>query len=252
MEITVKMKHAIYNEDLIVSAMKLIVFAQSALQEKYRAPVVKQFYEELYQHGLTQYAANGAFNNQKRYVVYDGSNAVNVYLALAMPKQESPVKALNNIRAFGEQILTSFVKPVGPRIQKSKIYEIMEYLDSVYHFSQKVFSDRKAIILDMDYSNKNHDGECLTERRADTVTQHIFLYCMNDPQSAFTPEAVFFRELGHALLTRYILKYGVVPAETAEMLGTGLMADSPFSECIHFTGDVNPLKMRAEEMLSAI
>ncbi len=282
MDIYEKLNDAIYCDDLLVSASRLINFAELALLEKTKPTIIKHFYERLQSYALTDYAFEGIANsNKKRYLIYDGKNAISKYLVLAMPKQETPVKTLNAIRSFGQQILSSYKMPVGKAIKKEKIEEIMQYLDNKYNFSQKIFSNRKAVFAILNYSHEIYNSECLIAYSDKEVIQHLFLYCMEQKgKNTPTPEAVFFHELGHAIHARYVGNIETIPSniliflkqlcmptiETltpeqqsevfADILSVGMMYGSPFEEYDCFTymhpDDKKAFRMFFEKILEQL
>jgi hypothetical protein len=286
MKLYEKMNAAIYCDDLLQCADLLIDFAQAALLEKNKGTVVKHFYERLYRYSLGDIAFDSILKtNNKQYFIYDIYDqkpaAINKYIALVIPAKESPVKTLWAILSFGEQILADFTKPKGINIKKEKLVEIMDYLDLQYAFSQKIFADRKALFLILNYSRKNCNSECLITQSGDEIIQHFFLYCIaNKHKGAITPEAVLFHELGHAMHARYtgdimllpkniihrleklcMPEIGNLTAEEqtevlADVLSVGLMYESPFSEYDAFSymhpDDKREFKLMCEQILSEL
>jgi len=138
MNIYDKINAVINCDDLLTWGELLIDFAESALKEKNRAKIVKFFYQQLQYFGLLDYVFDSIINkNDSQYLIYEGIDAVRKYVALTIPKQDTPVKTLKSIKTYGNQILSDFKKPVGKRITKEKIEEIMHYLDEKFSFSKK-------------------------------------------------------------------------------------------------------------------
>jgi len=153
-------------------------------------------------------------NNNSQYFIYEGRDAVRKYIVLTIPKQDTPVKTLESIKTYGNQILLDFKKPVGKGITKEKIAEIMHYLDEKFNFSKKVFANRKSMFILLNYSHREHNSECLVMNYGTEIIQHFFLYSMkSDSKDTPAPEAVFFHELGHALHARYTGNIKFVPEE---------------------------------------
>lgn len=254
MEIYKKMHDAIYCKDFIQYSYNLLDFANMALREKNRGTLVKHFYQSLREFGLTEYVFANLTSNRKRYLIYDGEDSVSKFMALAMPPQETPVKSLRSIQKFAQKLITNYTEPIGEHITKEQLIKIMEYLDEKYNFSEKVFSDKRAIFSILDVSNQLYNSECLVLQSEREITQHFFLYCMNGNDESITPEAVLFHELGHAIHARYAGTIETVPENVllflqdlcmpniascssseqcevfADVLSVGLMYESPFAE----------------------
>ena len=173
MDVYEQINKIISGQDLLQSAEMLRSFAKCALGEKNRKAIVKVFYDRINHYSFANYYID---SKDKNYLIYDGVNAVQMYLALTMPTQGTPVKTLKSIGDFGEEIIKNYSRPVGKRITKATVIKIMSYLDVNYHFSEKVFSDRKAIILLLDYSNNVYNSECLIWITEKEVIQHLLLY----------------------------------------------------------------------------
>lgn len=238
------------SEDLLFVADRLVEFTEKALKEKNRDTIVKHFYERLTQHAMYDYIFD---ETEEDYVVYEKESAVLKFLCLSLPSQKSPVKTLREIQKFAMELKDNFCEPIGDKIKKETIQEIMEYLNSKYEFANKVFRDRRAIMCLLDYSNKKYNSECLVLEKSGIVIQNLFLYHTNKSSNVH-PIAVFFHELGHALHARYSGSLSIIPeqiifflknlcmpkieelsdADKAEVLadifGIGLMFNSPFDE----------------------
>lgn len=282
MNIYDKINAVIDCDDLLTWGELLIDFAESALKEKNRAKIVKFFYQQLQYFGLLDYVFDSIINkNDSQYLIYEGIDAVRKYVALTIPKQNTPVKTLKSIKTYGNQILSDFKKPVGKRITKEKIEEIMHYLDEKFSFSKKVFTDRKPMFILLNYSHREYNSECLVVNYGAEIIQHFFLYNMkSNSKDTPAPEAVFFHELGHALHARYTENVKVVPEEIifflkelcmpkidllepeqqrevfADILSIGMMYDSPFSEYDPFVkireDDKKVFRMLVEKILDSI
>ncbi|MDI3311212.1 MAG: hypothetical protein QJR05_07265 [Thermoanaerobacterium sp.] len=275
--------NAIINcNDLLTCGDLLIDFAESALLEKNKATIIKYFYERLRYYTLFDYVFDNVINDSNsQYSIYEGSNAVGKYIVLTIPEQGSPVKTLKSIKTFGNEILSDFKKPIGKGITKVKIEEIMHYLDEKYSFSNKVFANRKAMFIILNYSHKKYNSQCLVMNYDTGVVQHLFLYNMkSNSKNTPTPEAVFFHELGHALHARYMGNIKIMPEKIiqflkelcmptidlleanqqrevfADILSVGMMYDSPFSKYDPFSyihkNDKEVFKMLVEKMLDTI
>jgi hypothetical protein len=276
------MNDAIYCRDLLQCGSKLINFAEAAITEKNRATLVKLFYERLREATVVDYIFDDFFDEQKcRFAIYEGENAVGKYLVLSMPQQSTPVKTLNAIRNFGECLIQYFRGPIGNAISKDRIDGIMQYLDKQYEFTNKVFSDQKAIFSILDYSHTEFNSECMAAFSESKVMQHIFLYHMktNNGDTPL-PETVFFHELGHVIHAKYFGSVDSVPENIlsflkqlcmpnidmcspkeqievfADIISIGLMYNSPFDEYDSFSymheDDKKAFKMLVEKMLSRI
>ena len=238
------------SEDLLLVADRLIEFTEKALKEKNRETIVKHFYERLIQYAMADYIFD---ETEADYVIYEKKSAVLKFWYLSLPSQKSPVKTLKEIRDIALGVKNNFCEPIGDKIKKETIQEIMGYLDSKYEFANKVFSDQRAIMCILDYSNMKYNSECLVLEKSGIVIQNLFLYHTNK-SSDIHPIAVFFHELGHALHARYSGSLNIIPeqiihflkelcmpkieelsdADKAEILadifGIGLMFNSPFEE----------------------
>lgn len=282
MNIYDKINSIINCDDLLTWGELLIDFAESALKEKNRGKIVKFFYQQLQYFGLLDYVVDSIIdNNHSQYFIYEGKNAVRKYVVLTIPKQDTPVKTLKSIKTYGNQILLDFKKPVGKGITKEKIEEIMHYLDEKFSFSKKVFANRKAMFILLNYSHREYNSECLIMNYDTEIIQHFFLYSMKpDSEDTLTPEAVFFHELGHALHARYTRNVKIVPEKIilflkelcmpkidllepeqqrevfADVLSMGIMYDSPFSEYDPFVkiheADKKVFRILVEKILDSI
>ena len=206
MDIYDKPHAAAYCQDLTWFGDKLIDFAESVLTEKNRARLVDLFYQRLMEYNMMDYIwsdFNKDKDNLESYFICEGKSAVGKFINFAVPGRTKPVETLHKLITFGHQIKNSFIQPTGKLITGDKVKEIMNYLDTNYGFSGKVFKDKKAIIGIIPYSHKKFSSECLTCLTTG-IEFHFFLYhTIPDPKFNTTPESVFFHELGHALYTRY-------------------------------------------------
>lgn len=254
MSVYEKMHDAIcYSKDLETCGKRLIEFVDKALMEKNKAVITKRFYDQLITFAMPTYV----FDFEKEsYAIFEDREAVSLYLAANLTKKLTPVKFLNAIKTLGLHMSTNYTKPVGPRISKRKIKEIMTYLDTEYDFSRKVFKYEKAMFLLLNNSHIGLNSECLIlESKDGRIDQHLFLYHMstNDLETPF-PESVFFHELGHALHTRFAGSSDVINPEIiafleglcfpklktltlsqqrevlADVLSVGMMYNSPFTK----------------------
>jgi hypothetical protein len=202
--------------------------------------------------------------NKSNYFICDENNSVKMFLGLRTPKQTSTVKSINEIRAFGEFILSDFTHPVGKCISESSLSEILHYLDEEYNFSTKVFSKRKSYFLRINNSNKFYNSECLTAKNIDgtDVISHFFLYHMKEKDS-ISPEAVLFHEFGHALHAKLLGDIDKLPDNIieilqdlcfpeikrldseiqnelfADVLGIGLMYQTPYEKYDEFKNNIS-------------
>lgn len=277
------MYSAIISDDLLYSGSQLIEFANAVYKEKNRTMLIKIFYEQ-----LNQWAFSSVFgsllveDNKSNYFICDEKNSVKMFLGLRIPKQMSTVKSINEIRAFGEFILSNFARPVGECISESSLKEILHYLDEEYNFSTKVFSNRKSYFIRMNNSNKDYNSECLTAKNIDgtDVINHFFLYHMKEKDS-ISPEAVLFHELGHAIhakcfggidkLPKNIIeilqnlcfsKIKTLDSEIqnelfADVLGIGLMYQTPYEKYDVFKDNLSKnqkkaLKIMVEKIIETI
>lgn len=126
LEIYQCMDEAIHSKDLLYCGQKLIEFADTAYREKNRATLLKHFYQRLYEWTFLEYAFD---NSPKQYYICDSAKAIGMYLALAIPKADSPVKSLKKIKSFGELILANYTKPIGKALSKASLENILQFLD---------------------------------------------------------------------------------------------------------------------------
>lgn len=246
------MNEAIYCDDLLESAEKLITFTDSAIKEKNNGTIVKHFYERLNEWGLINYAFSGIID-KKKYLVYSGREAKAAYFALSIPPKTTPAKSLHGIKDFALYVVTHYTQPVGKVIDEQTIYRIMDYLDSEFTFSDKVFL-RIPIFAILNYTNIDYNSMSLFLEADNFLAQHLFLFHMRSKDRKTTPEAVFFHELGHALCVNYTGNSEAVPTNIveflkelcfptllslpieeqrevlADVLSVGMMYGSPFSE----------------------
>lgn len=282
MDIYEKLYNTIGCPDLIECGHKLIDFVEAVMPEKNRASIVKLFYSSLKEHAFVNYVFGDYLNNKKsKYYICSGREAIKMYLALAIPEQSSPLKTIKAIKEFGENILSHYVHPVGPKINENQINEIVIYLDENYNFLNKVFPTRKPIFVLLDYSNVDYNSECMVTYSKTEMNQYLLLYHMNSiAEDMPTPEAVFFHELGHALHARYTGNMKVVPQKIidflkdlcmpnidtitpiqqcevfVDILSAGMMFDSPFAKHDPFLDihedDKKIFKMLFEKLIDQI
>jgi hypothetical protein len=276
------MHSAIISDDLLYSGGQLVEFANAVYKEKNRTTLIKFFYEQLNQWAFSSVFGSFMEGNKNNYFICNEKDSVKMFLGLRTPKQTSTVKSINEIRAFGEFILSNFTQPVGECISESSLIEILHYLDKEYNFSTKVFSNRKSYFIRMNNSNKNYNSECLTLSDIDgtDVINHFFLYHMKEKDS-ISPEAVLFHELGHALHAKRFGSIDKLPnniidilqdlcfpeiktldAEIqnelfADVLGIGLMYQTPYEKYDVFKDDISEnqkkaLKIMVEKIIEAI
>jgi hypothetical protein len=213
------MYSAIISDDLLYSGNQLIEFANAVYKEKNRTTLIKFFYEQLNQWAFSSVFGSLIKGKKSNYFICDEKNSVKMFLGLRIPKQTSTVKSINEIRAFGEFILSNFTHPIGECISESSLKEILHYLDEEYKFSTKVFSNKKSCFIRMNNSNKDYNSECLTAKNMDgtDVINHFFLYRMKEKDS-ISPEAVLFHELGHALHAKCFGGIDKLPNNIIEIL----------------------------------
>ena len=89
MDIYKNLSDTVYCDDFLKCAHKLVDFLKEALANKNRTKVVNSFYERLQMHGLGEYAFQ---KSNKQYFIYDGESSVNSFMAISMPRQETPAK----------------------------------------------------------------------------------------------------------------------------------------------------------------
>ena len=257
--------------DLLLSGHQLIEFANAVYKEKNRATLVKYFYEQLYQCSLSEYVFGESLNNKKsNYFICNESNAARMYIALAIPKETSTVKSINGIRTLGEFILSHFTKPIGECISETLLEDILQYLDTEYLFSSKVFSNEKAIFIRIHNSHTEYNSECLTLGNGKEIENHFFLYHMKEKNSS-NPVVVLFHELGHALHAQYSGDIRKVPVDMvnklhdlcfptikqldaatqselfADVLGLGLMYQTPYD--YDFYKEIHPNDKKEFKMI---
>jgi len=243
--------------DLLHSGRLLVEFANTAYKEKNRATLVNNFYERLYPWGLSEYTFCDFLNNEKKkYFICDEKKAARMYLALLIPAKKSTVKTINEIKTFGEFILSNFTKPVGECISEASLVDILQYLDKKYSFSSKVFSNGKAAFIRIHNTHKVYNSECLALGEGKDSINHFFLYHMKE-KGSLKPEVVLFHELGHALHTQCFGDVRKVPDDIicklktlgfsgidkldaptqselfADVLGFGLMYQTPYEKYLN-------------------
>jgi hypothetical protein len=254
MSIFEKLNEAIcYSEDLETCGKKLVEFADEALKQKNKATIAKRFNEQLITFAMPAYVFDFS---KKAYTIFEDREAVSLYLITNLTRQLTPVKLLNAIKSLGNDMSSIYTSPVGPRISKGKIEEIMSYLDMEYDFSRRTFNDEKAMFLLFNNSHIKLNSECLIlASKGGQINQHLFLYHMstNDSETPF-PESVFLHELGHALHTRFAGSTDIIHSEIltfleglcfptiksldlhdqrevlADILSVGMMYNSPFAK----------------------
>jgi hypothetical protein len=208
------------SSDLLYGGQLLIEFANASYKEKNRATPIEHFYEYLYQWRMSNHLFNNLFEEEKsNYFICDEAKAVGTYIALRIPAKKTPVKSINEIRAFGEYILSHYTQPVGKCISESSLKDILQYLDKHLSFSSKIFANNKAAFIRMPYSHKEYNSECLSYLNRKGSSSHFFLYHMTEKGGdAPNPEAVLFHELGHAIHARYFDDVNRIPDKVLEKL----------------------------------
>lgn len=220
MDIYEIINEAIQSKDLLYSGQKLIEFSDAAYRAQNRANLVKYFYQRLIEWGLVDYVFDDiSGNGEKRYFICDELRAKGMFMALSLPSGKTPVKSLDDIRSFGEHILTHYAKPMGEGISRASLESILQFLDERYSFSSKVFAKQKAAFILMPYSHRDYNSECLVIDTGEGVIQHFFLYHMREKgETAPNPEAVLFHELGHAIHARCYGSITQVPENVLDVL----------------------------------
>ncbi len=275
------MNEALYCRDLPQFGKKLIEFVDAALVEKNKATIVKNFYERLTQATILDYAFSGVIDeNKTQYIIYEEQDAVGKLIYLTRPSYTSPVKTLSALRNYGEYIISQYKPPIGKQISFEMVKEILQYLDSKYEFTDKIFSSKKAMICIIDYSHTKFNSECLIFNSDEGLVQHFLIYHMKNDKDDTSPEAVFFHELGHALHAKCYGNTDSVPTPIlsflkdlcfqrineltlreqvevfADVISVGLMYDSPFEKFETFpsmhANDKKVFKILVEKMLSRI
>jgi hypothetical protein len=206
------------NPDLENFGNILIDFANKVYKEKNRTTIVKQFYEQLFSWSINKlHFYNFFFVYKRNYLICDESRAAMYYLNLFIPEITSTVKTINEIKIYGESLLSRFIKPVGKCISVNSLENIMQFLDKEYNFSSKVFTKAEAVFLILHNTNKNYNSECLCLNDDKFNRNLFFLYHMKKKKS-ISPEAVLFHELGHALHTQYSGDVKNVPDNIIDIL----------------------------------
>jgi hypothetical protein len=207
-------------------------------------------------------------NGEKRnFIICDEIRATMYYLTLFIPQLTSTVKTLNNIKVFGESLISRFTKPVGKCITESSLKNILDFLDDEYAFSSKVFAKDGAIFAILHNTNKIYNSECLCINDDKHNKNLFFLYHMKKKKS-INPEAVLFHELGHALQARYTGDVQKVPEKIvdllqelcfpnlkqqnnieqseifADVLSVGLMYQTPYEKFDHYK-EIHPSDKKA-------
>ena len=202
-------------DSLVEQAVLINNFVKKAKESKQRKSLVENIYTELSMRSVLFYTFS-----QDSFFIADPETSVNIYTNLMGPKYESPVKTLNKLNAYAEEMLKTFSEPHGAVIAKNDLEKIMDFLDTTYDFSEKVFSDETATFSIVNNSHVDHNSECLIyQDKQGNNRYHFFLYAMKsvDTKEA-NPIAVLFHELGHALHARYTGSTNVLPPNIAEFL----------------------------------
>jgi len=254
----------IFCHDLLECGQKIINFSDSVYKMKNRITVINYFYEQLYHWAFGHYL----FKNEDigDYIICDDKYVVNMFLALRIPKKKSTVKTIKEIKSFGEFILSNYKKPVGKCITERSLKDILQYLEKEYLYCTKIFSNNGAYFIRLHNTHKNCNSECTIAKKDNKIVNY-FLYHMIKKKS-ITPEAGLFHELGHAIHIKAYGDVNIIPNEIidilkdigfpkikeldintqseifADVLGVGLMYNSPFS-----IYDVyNEIEMRVKEL----
>lgn len=258
MDIYKKIDNIVFSTDLLDCAYHLLDFAEASLKEKNRIKIVNYFYQRAVSYEA--YALMGTLLDldKTKYYIFSGNQAVRKYLFLMLPKKDTPVKTLQNIRVFADDLIHTFTAPAGYHIDPEKVAKIMEYLDEKYSFSEKVFSDGAAFFLVFNVSSRDVDSHCVITGKEPKIIPYFLLYSNREVSKHISPEAVLFHELGHAIHARFTGHLDIIPEEIllflkdlcfpdilslstselcenfANILSIGLMHDSPFDEFDHF------------------
>ena len=244
--------------DLKFYGEKLIEFSNMVYKEKNRATIVRHFYEQLLSWSVNKlHFFNLVSGEGRKYFICDGIRATMCYLSLFIPQITSTVKTINEIRVFGESLTSKFIEPVGRCVSESSLECILNFLDSEYSFSSKVFSKSEAVFLILHNTHKVYNSECLSINDNEHSRNLFFLYHMKKVRT-ISPEAVLFHELGHALHAQYSGDVKKVPDNIidilhnlcfpdikqidaseqselfADVLGLGLMYQTPFDKYDHY------------------
>lgn len=258
MDIYDKITNVVSSTDLLQCAHLLLDFAESALKEKDRRAIVKYFYEQAVVRETFKLMGVSLNLDNSKYYIYSGNKAVRQYLFLMLPKIDTPVKSLKNIKMFANDLIHNFTAPEGDHIDPNKVTKIMEYLEEKYSFFKKVFVGFAPSILVFDVTSREVDSHCVITGKDSAKAQYFLLYSNREVSKHISPEAVFFHELGHAIHARFTGDLDVIPEPIliflrdlcfpdilshpasdlcenfANILSIGLMYESPFAEFDHF------------------
>lgn len=243
--------------DFFQCAEYMMKFVEMTLKDKNRKKYVDSFYEFLYTRSMKDFILK---KNKNNFYLYEDCDAINNYIYLTLPAKTTPVKSLNNIQKFAEHMTNDFSKSIGKHISVENFLKILNYLNKKYDFSKKIFFNEKTTFFILNVSNKNFNNETLFSGTDENLSQHFFLYAMNQNgvNENVAPEAVLFHEFGHALHAKYTGDINIIPKETistlkencfptidslsskiqaeilADILSVGLMFDSPFEKYDYF------------------
>jgi len=128
---------------------------------------------------------------------------------MTMPKQSSPVKSLNALVNYGNELNQYFSPNVGPVIRKDTVVSIMEYLDERFNYSSKVFPEKM--------------GEAVFFHELGHALHGAFSGGIQE-----VPDGVFEILRGSCFKTIYEANTSAQVEILADVLSVGLMYDSPF------------------------
>ena len=258
MDIYHKIDEIVSCNDLLDCAHHLLDFVDLSLKEQNRREIVKYFYESAVTNEAYTLMSSILNLDNSKYYIFSGNNAVRRYLFLMLPQISSPVKSLQNIKVFANDLIHSFTASTGNHIDPDKVSKIMKYLDEKYSFSEKVFSDGPASFLIFNLTSHEVDSHCVITVRGSKIIPCFLLYSNREVSKHISSEAVLFHELGHAIHARFTGNFDFIPEEIllflknlcfpdilshpiseisenfAHILSIGLMYDSPFAEYDHF------------------
>jgi hypothetical protein len=159
-----------------------------------------------------------AYSGMDRHI-FSGRTAVSTYLISSMPPQTSPVKTLQTLIEFGENLNDRIYPPSGTRISCEQVNAILDYLDSKFDFSTKVLYGCSPVFSLLDCCHAFYNSEMVLLQSSAASFLRFFLYHLKqDSIGEVTPEAVLFHELGHAIHAKVVNDLNSIPNEIIETI----------------------------------
>lgn len=196
------------SEDLLECADNLLLFAELALKETNKKKVSDIFRRRLMDSQLV-YAVSGLNLTgsipeiKQDFFYFSGAQAIQQYLSINIDYELSPVKLFKSLVPLGQKILNSFTMPSARQVSEEFIEDILEYLNSSFDFTNKVYGNSNPIFISINNSHLTLNSVTALSNNAGKIRrQYIFLFNVN-PDTVFTPEFILLHELGHVVHNRY-------------------------------------------------